>query len=396
MKNNLKIWLFALGFGLLLNSCGGNKTTEPQVKEIKKDSIVTKVKKIVDRKYNDVARFISGMSLDSGANEYTELESKLEWMNYKKSFDSSWNVLENKRLILMRKWATTELSEPNKTSQTIFYPFSGPDFLNVTTLFPNGKQYILLGLEPVGTIADLKSFKDNELKNYLESISNSLGDIFKKSYFITKNMGKDMHSSEINGVTPLLYVFFARTGNRIISSKIVNINEQGVVADYDSSLGKVKSKGIKIEFIASGSDSIRTLYYFSVNVEDVKLKNNPGFIKFLDQLGVVTSYVKSASYLMHYLTFSIIRNAVLSHSSYVLQDDSGISYRFFDKKNWDISLYGVYTAPVADFKKQFEKDLSEAYTTNLNTKPVPFQLGYHWGTRGVNLLFAKRKQLLSN
>jgi len=380
---------------LLLIHCGNSTLPmENETKELKKDSAkVVEKKNIYDRKFNDLAHFIAGMSSDTGGKEYADLEKKSAWINYKRVFDSSWNVLETKRLMQMRQWAATDLADANKTSQNIFYPFSGPDFLNVITLFPKGKEYIMMGLEPVGDIADIKSLKENDLKDYLFSIYNSLSDIFKKSYFITRKMGKDMHSNEINGVTPILYVFLARTGNQVMNVKKISVNESGAIEDYNPDAKvKSKAKGVQIEFLPSGTDSIRTLYYFSVNVEDAKLKDNPGFVKYLDNIGIVTSYVKSASYLMHYLTFSVIRNAVLNHSTYLLQDDSGIAYRFFDKKEWDFRYYGVYTAPVEDFKKQYEKDLAQAYKNDSLVKPIPFKLGYHWGTRGVNLLFASKKQ----
>ncbi|HEY4798775.1 MAG TPA: hypothetical protein VII99_06825 [Bacteroidia bacterium] len=388
---NLFIILLAISFC----GCGQSGPNEKEKKVLKdtlKDTVKVVVKKFTfDHKYDDLALILAGMKPDSSRKEYADIQKKQVWTEYKTTFDSSWANLDRSRLVQMRQWASTELAEPNKLKQNIFYPFGGPDFLNVYTLFPNGKQYTLMGLEPVGDVPDIKTFKDAELKNYLASIYNSLDDLFHKSYFITRKMGKSMHSNEINGVTPLLYVFLARTGNQVVSTNVVEVNSEGNVVDYQAG-SKTLAKGVKIEFLPLGQDSVRTMYYFSADVEDSKLKDNPGFVKYLDNIGTVTSYVKSASYLMHYLTFSTIRNAALKHSAYLLQDDSGIAYRFFDKGVWDIRLYGVYTQPVSDFKGQFEKDLSEAYSKNQNVKPISFTLGYHWGSRGINLLFAKKVQ----
>ena len=36
----------------------------------------------------------------------------------------------------MNKWATTELDSVRPASPTLFYPFSGPDFLNAYHVFP--------------------------------------------------------------------------------------------------------------------------------------------------------------------------------------------------------------------------------------------------------------------
>ena len=97
--------------------------------------------------------------------------------------------------------------------------------------------------------------------------------------------------------------------------------------------------------------------------------------------------VKSASYLMHEADFSYVRNAVLSKSKAILQDDSGISYKFFDKTKWDIQLYGVYNGPIPLFAKRYEKDLKEAFTKG-NVKPITFQYGY--GSHCA-LLIARKK-----
>ena len=98
-----------------------------------------------------------------------------------------------------------------------------------------------------------------------------------------------------------------------------------------------------------------------------------------------TSFLKSATYLMHKSYFSIIRNTVLNKSVMVLQDDSGISYKFYDKAKWEISLFGTYTAPISMFKEHYEADLFEAYKKV--SKPINFRYGYN---QKSNLLLARK------
>ena len=391
MKNAILIFSLTV----FIYSCTGQNNNTDHV-TIKQDSVATKKAIAIDTVNNNLARFIAGLKNESG-NNFTELEKKSEWVNYKNLFDSSWTALENKRLNLMKQWAGTELASANKSSQNVFYPFSGPDFLNIYNFFPNGKTYTFIGLEPVGDVADMKSLSDKNLNSYLASIYNSLNDLFKRSYFITKTMVKDMHNNEITGALPILYVFLERTNNKIVSVRYIAVNQGGSVIDYDRVTMKndsilKKSRGVEIKFLPSDTGSVRTLYYFSVNLADDKIAKNPGFVKYLDNLGTVTTYVKSASYLMHYLTFSTIRNVVLNHSAYLLQDDSGIAYRFFDKKEWNIKLYGNYAMPINDFRSQFEKDLYQAYKNDSTIQKIPFSLGYNWSGGGVNLMFASKKE----
>ena len=69
------------------------------------------------------------------------------------------------------------------------------------------------------------------------------------------------------------------------------------------------------------------------------------------------SLLKAASYLMHAKNFSQVRDFLLTHSKVILQDDSGIPCRFFDKHKWDIRYCGQYVGPIERFKKYPQPDL---------------------------------------
>ena len=49
------------------------------------------------------------------------------------------------------------------------------------------------------------------------------------------------------------------------------------------------------------------------------------------------TFIKSASYLMHYRSFTDIRNIILSKSLTIFQDDTGIPYKYFSDSDWNIS-----------------------------------------------------------
>jgi hypothetical protein len=88
---------------------------------------------------------------------------------------------------------------------------------------------------------------------------------------------------------------------------------------------------------------------------------------------------------MHKNYFSNIRSLILQKSSSVVQDDSAIPYRFFDKGAWDIRLYGAYSGPIDLFKVHLENDLKDAYARD--SKKLGFRLGY---ANQSNVLVARR------
>ncbi|MFH0866356.1 MAG: hypothetical protein V1904_09175 [Bacteroidota bacterium] len=109
------------------------------------------------------------------------------------------------------------------------------------------------------------------------------------------------------------------------------------------------------------------------------------FLKNLDSN--VTTFVKSASYLMHNELFKLIRNTVLAKSQAVLQDDSGIAYHFFDLNKWNIQFYGTYDKPIPVFSYCYQKDMDAAYLAN-GSKTFDFKYGYG---KGRNILLARKK-----
>jgi len=401
---------FVLLISGLLFSCGNNTDKQKVEKEktdstnVKKDS-VTSVQNF-DRKFDNTSKFISGIP-QSSSSELSKIDTMKSWKSFARSSDSSWKMLDENRFSKMKKWAKTELASANSVKRNVFYPFSGPDILNAFILFPNADTYTLLAMEPIGELPDLTSLNSNARIVYLGSVEQSLNDLFKKSYFITKNMIGHLQKNKVNGTVPLMCIFLERTGNTIVNIhnvyvdstgheldrpyKNVGIDANGNVNIKDDSSKKIAgTPGVRIDFLTADSKP-KTVYYFQVNLEDRLLKKNQGFVSYLNKMKSVNSYLKSASYLLHYNEFAVVRNLIFDKSECILQDDSGIAYDFFDKNKWNIQLYGRYAKPVADFPHIKEPNLAKAYKSDSTVKPLPFTLGYHWGTKEVNMLRAVRK-----
>jgi hypothetical protein len=386
----------------LFSACKGNQQTTDKPDKQPKDSAVSTPKEEVKElsNYNDQARFFAGLKpLKDEA--LLKLTADSAWIKHSALMNAGFNGIEKNRLAQIRKWRDVELNEANSSGiKTLFYPLSGPDFLNAFTLFPNHQNYIMAALEPSGQIKDVTKMKPADFTKYMGNISASLTDIFRRSYFITKKMSGDFSKWKIQGNLPTMMVFLARTGNTILNIRRVAIGDDGQLHHFninDSIPRKYISKGVHIDFKHDGDSVARNLYYFSTNLGDqeynsmVGLDVNKGLITWVESFGDFNSYCKAASYLFHYGTFSIARNLILSHSKHHLQDDSGIAYRYFDPKKWSFKYYGKYSRPIDEFRKIYEKDLEAAMKADsLNVKDVPFKLGYHWGKGTVNILYAKR------
>lgn len=339
----------------------------------------------------DVAMFLGGLQ-PSQHSDLTTLAATPAWQAFAKDQDKSWEKYRATHTSRMTKWANTELDSVHANSPTIFYPFSGPDFLNVVTMFPTSQTYVLVGLEPVGSIPARASLENPKL---LPAVKTSLWSVLNFSFFRTNDMAVDLKSVELDGALPLMMLFAARTGNQITAIRPVQLDAAGqlqAAAPKDTTQA-ADSKAIPgVEMKLRGADGQpKTVYYFSADLSDWKLTTKSAPLEFVRHLGPLTTYVKSATYLMHKSYFNKVRRTVLRRSRYILQDDSGIAMKYFQPGAWQFNYYGTYRRPINLFAKQYQPELTAAYHDSIHPpKPLPFGIGYNWRQTDSNLMLAKR------
>ena len=337
----------------------------------------------------DVALFLGGQQPSQHSN-LTALAATPAWQAFAKDQDKSWEKYRATHTTRMTQWANTELDSVHANSPTIFYPFSGPDFLNVFTMFPTSQTYVLMGLEPVGSIPARTTLENPKL---LPAVKTSLWSVLNFSFFRTNDMAVDLKSVELDGALPLMMLFAARTGNQITAIRPVQLDAAGQLQDADSTQTPDPKSIPGVEMKLRGPDGQpKTVYYFSADLSDWKLNAKKAPLEFVRHLGPLTTYVKSATYLMHKIYFSEVRRLVLRRSRYILQDDSGIAMKYFQKGAWQFNYYGTYRRPINLFAKHYQPELTAAYTDTLHKpKALPFGTGYNWRQTDSNLLLAERK-----
>jgi hypothetical protein len=342
----------------------------------------------------NVAAYLAGLE-PKAETPLATLAAQPTWQAFAKDQDKSWTKYRLTHTDPMNKWAATELDSVRQATTTLFYPFSGPDFLNAYTLFPSASTYVMVGLEPVGSVPSRENLANPAI---LPAVKKSLWSVLNFSFFRTNDMAIDLKSVNLDGAVPLIMLFAARTGNHVQAVRPVQLDAQGQlheVTDTTRAPGSKAIPGAEVKLQApDGSE--KTIYYFSADLSDWKLTTKDAPLKYVRSLGPLTTYVKSATYLMHKSYFSKIRNLVLERSNYLLQDDSGIAMKYFPKSAWQFTYYGTYRRPINLFAKQYQPELTTAYHDTLRrARPLPFGTGYNWRQTDSNLLLAKRKAPLS-
>jgi hypothetical protein len=189
------------------------------------------------------------------------------------------------------------------------------------------------------------------------------------------------------GVLPILYVFMARTNNRILDLQYIGLDKNAKIKQFEKGM----VPGVKIAFVPQGESEPRTLYYFSTDLSNDGLIKHPELTQFVSQLDNPVTYLKAASYLMYNGSFSGIRDTILATSSHVLQDDSGMPLKSFDNAKWDLEFYGNYTRPIGLFSNRYQSDLRRVYTSSKDIQPLDFGIGYKFGVNQSNMMLAKTK-----
>jgi hypothetical protein len=278
------------------------------------------------------AKFLAGMPVKG--TPLARHGSDPGWAEHATDLSRAWGRLEKEQLAKIRAWAPQGLGPSYQDRGTMFYMFSGPDFLYANVFFPNASTYILCGIEPVGPLPDIDKIPGADLPAALTGLRKSLGSVLSASYFITKFMRADFKQTQLDGVLPVFYVFLARAGCTIDSVTRVALDGDGKPVPE----GKGPTPGVKVVFI-NPSKREQTLYYFTSDLGDKAAKANPGFSKFCEQQGQGLSLLKAACYYMGTNNFTMVRDFLLGHSKVILQDESGIPYSFLGPDKWDIRLF---------------------------------------------------------
>jgi len=329
------------------------------------------------------AKFLAGLPVRGTALEKQSLDP--EWATHAAEMDRAWNRLEQEQLSKIQQWGPQVLGDSYNSAAPVFYFFSGPDFLFADAFFPNARTYILCGKEPVGPLPNIAAIPSNRLPAALGNLRKSLDSVLSWSFFISKQLRIDIAQTQLNGTLPVLYVFVARAGATIESASLVSLDKDGNILDGD----KGKTPGVKIVFAKSaGTD--QTLYYFCTDVSNDGIKSAPGFIKFCEKQAPGMSLLKASSYLLHEGGFENARDFLLTRSEIMVQDDSGIPFRYFVTNKWNIRFCGNYAGPTQTFKQFWQPDLANAYHAT-TTAPLGFGFGYEWRPDRSSLIVAVRK-----
>lgn len=349
------------------------KSTTTEVVEVEeKDSIY------IDTFFTDIAKTIGG--IDNSFVRQRGLQS-----NYSQLVTNQFNIFTKSKLEPIQNWVNkTEMIPEKYQTKTLFYPLAGADFVYANAFFSNVENFILVGLEKPGYLPNYDQLSNVDLENYRSQIFNSLDVSMKSGFFRTNSMRVQFSQKTVNGTLHSLLFYLARTGNSIRKIRHFILKDDASVK-YTSGTEGMFSPGLDIEFLTA-DNKVKNLYYYNIDISDQNPKLD-GFYKWVTSFGKHNTMLKAASYLNSRDYFSKTRNYILTSSNMVVQDDSGIPYKYFVDDSWDIKLYGGYKRVIRLFSSRIQPDMVKAYadTSKLTSSFLPFHIGYNVSVGETNL-----------
>ena len=344
-----------------------------------------------NRRATATAQILAGISPNPPDPALKRLVDTDAFKEHQQWMTSSWNQVSH-RIQTMDAWRNQEIKVPGAQKKTLLYPFSGPDFVNAYTFFPDHARYVFFSLERPGTLPDLESVTLVQFGKMLQDVRSAFHDIFERNYFITSYMTKQLTTPWIRGTVPVMATMMALMNRRIIRIEPLDLFPD-LTRAYDVPDAKrppVLMRAVRVEFANPNGAGAQQLYYVSLDATDKALDYYPEFLSWVSQYKPATLLLKSAYYLLHDNQFSKTRTMLLDSADVVVQDDTGIPYRYISQEPWQVKLYGRYHKPIRPMKYGYQKDLEAAYISRPEQAPLPFPFGYHWRGQQSGLIVAHR------
>lgn len=342
-----------------------------------------------DARATATAQVMAGVTPAAGDAVIDKLVATEGWKKHQEAMQAQWKAVRS-RLDTIEKWRDQEVKVKDVAARTLLYPFSGPDFINAWALYPNHGKYLFFSLENPGVLPDLEKMGPKEFDAMLKDVRNAFTEIFQRNYFITSYMGKQLTTSHLKGAVPIIATMMALNGLRIAKVEAVDPFPDLTKA-YEEPKARRPGKllrGAKITFLTS-ANRVHELSYFSLDATDKALQFYPDFLDWVGRNKPASALVKSASYLLHDNQFSKTRDMILASADILVQDDTGVPYRYIKQANWNTKLFGKYHKPIKPMEWGYQGDLDKAFK-EVKGEPLPFPFGYHWKGQESGLILATR------
>jgi hypothetical protein len=304
------------------------------------------------------------------------------WAAFAKEVTANWARYSQKIAEPMSQWALAELPT---TSDTVFYPFSGPDFVTVHQLFPAAQRYVMMAMQNAERPLDLANIAPDLLDPSLGVLTSAWQHFGENGFYVTEYLEKYLYSTRANiGASTFIVSFLTLQGFEIERVVPIQIATDGALQEISTETPRWRSVRIQ----ASKQGKPITVDYVKIDLSNAGLQAAPDHVALISSLTSNPVLFKAASHLPQNVGFSMIANQVLDHAPLVVQDETGLKYSNLIQ-NYQVALFGKFVAAHHAFPS-YHVDLAKAFAQRQDIKPLNFRFGY-FKDGNYALMVASRK-----
>ncbi len=300
----------------------------------------------------------------------------------KQQADTAWQFYQKNMGDPMKHWAHDQV---HATGQgTIFYPFSGPDFVTVSQLYPSAERYVMVAMQMAGEPASMANMSATRVQNFQSKFLREWMKFSRLGFFRTDDLNEDLRDKYAQiGVTTILITFALYSG--------YDVTEVYPIALDPNTNQFVKSEGPwkSVRLMLSKAGKPVTLDYVSLNLSDSFLGQDEPMRNWLNRETHHPVLIKAASHLLQESYFSILRDQLVANATMVVQDETGLNYSYLSQIG-KVDLYGGFLYPHELFNRKKQESLALAYKESKTVKPLPFAFSYNKTTERRSVQVVRR------
>lgn len=300
----------------------------------------------------------------------------------KQQADTAWQFYQKNMGEPMKHWAHDEVHAAQQG--TIFYPFSGPDFVTVSQLYPSADHYVMVAMQMAGEPASLANMSTTRGQNFQSKFLREWMKFSRLGFFRTDDLNEDLRDKYAQiGVTTILITFALYSGYDVTDVYPIALDPQ--TNQFVKSDGSWKS--VRLMLRKAGKPV--TLDYVSLNLSDSFLSQDEPMRNWLNRETHYPVLIKAASHLLQESYFSVLRDQLVANATMIVQDETGLNYSYLSQIG-KVDLYGGFLYPHELFNRKKQESLALAYKDSKSVKPLPFAFSYNKTTERRSVQVVRR------
>jgi hypothetical protein len=304
------------------------------------------------------------------------------WAAFSKEVTANWARYSQKIADPMSQWALAELPV---APDTVFYPFSGPDFVTVHQLFPTAQRYVMIAMQNAERPLDLANLAPDLIDPSLAVLTSAWQHFGENGFYVTSYLEKYLYSTRANiGASTFIVSFLTLQGFEIERVVPIQVAADGSLQELSTDTPRWRS--VRIQASKQGKSIV--VDYLKIDLSNPGLQAAPQNLALISTLTKYPVLFKAASHLPQNVGFNMIANQVLANSPLIVQDETGLSYSTLIRAH-QVALFGKFVVAHHSFPS-YHVDLAKAFAQRNDTKPLNFRFGY-FKDGNYALMIASRK-----